>query len=153
MLAVGGCGDDDSAATSTELVRYEITAGVLEFKFGEPQDSVVPIPNSLLVVQANGEATFERGNRGETAFQLDAKDLARLEANLAAVDFEAAEDTLSGTPPKRLPAFSVTHGDIEVDLSDDFFGIADGEGPVVADRMSDLLIDLDRIVRQRPGAT
>jgi hypothetical protein len=152
FVTLTGCGTNDAASKdSGELLRYEISAGKLRFVFGEPQDSVVPIPDSLLVVQTDGEATYKFADQPEIEFQLEEADLSRLESDLDEIDFEEASDTIGGPTKKGLPAFSVTHDGTTVDLGDRFTAINEGEGPAVADQMNDLLSGLDKTVNHAPG--
>jgi hypothetical protein len=150
LLFFSGC-DDDGSEDSGEIVRYEIDAGEFNFDIGEPQDSVVPIPHTLLVVQTNGRASYEFADRSQIDFRLSEDDLSRLESDVNSIDFEEADAELSGETREGLPAFSVTHDGTTVDLGDEFTAINDGEGPEVARQMNDLLNELDSLIGHAPG--
>lgn len=150
LLFLIGCGSNDESPAD-ELVRYEIVAGELSFEFGEPQDSVVPVPDALLVVGEDGEATYEFADHPQIEFRLDDAELSDLEAALDEISFEEADQELSGATEQGLPALSVTHDGTTVHLGDKYLEINYGEGPVVADQMSDLLDELESLLGHAPG--
>ena len=150
LVVWAGCGDDESDENG-ELLRYEVNAGELDFSFDEPQDSVVRVPNALLVVRTDGRATYDFATERTVHFRLSDDDLAKLKSDLDAIDFEEADEELSGPTTEGLPSFSITHDGTTVRLGDEATEINYGEGPPVADQISDLEDRLGGLMRRAPG--
>jgi hypothetical protein len=151
VLAVcAGCGGSESDE-SGELLRYEIEAGELDFSFDEPQDSVVQVPDAVFVVETDGRATYDFADEPTIHFRLSDAELSRLRSELDAIDFQRADEELSGPTTGESPKFSLTHDGTTVELGDEANEINYGEGPIVADQISDLEERLGRLLRRVPA--